>query len=263
VALNAAAARAPAWFDAALDLGTDERASLGTTLVVTPHADDESLGCGGLVALLAEAGQEVWIVLLTDGAGSHQGSRTHDAKARRNLREEELIAAVGCLGVPAERVLPMRLPDGDVPHVGDARFEPCADVLRALIETTGAGALLVPWRRDPHPDHRAAWALVERAVERLAERQGALHASSLRVLEYLVWALERGTPEEVPRQGEVRVWRADIRRVQSHKRHAIAAHRSQAGLVITDDPHGFALSLEMRERAATPHEYFLEEFRPA
>ena len=255
--MNAAAAPSTAWFDHALELGASERASLGTTLVVAPHADDESLGCGGLIALLAEAGQEVWILLLTDGTGSHRGSRTHDAEARRNLREDELAAAATSLGVPAERVLPMRLPDGDVPHLGDPRFEPSADVLRALVETTGAGALLVPWRRDPHPDHLAAWQLADRALVRVGERH-ATSAAAPRLLEYLVWARERGTPEEMPQAGEAQVWRADIRRVQAKKRCAIAAHRSQAGLVITDDPHGFTLSLEMRERAAAPDEYFLE-----
>ena len=43
-------------------------------LVLAPHADDESLGCGGLLAQAVAAGLQPGVLVLTDGAGSHPGS---------------------------------------------------------------------------------------------------------------------------------------------------------------------------------------------
>ena len=231
--------------------GESAFAELSTVVVIAPHADDESLGCGGLVALLARAGQMVWIVLVSDGTLSHPGSKSFDAEARRELREREVVSAAGYLGVPPERVLPMRLPDGALPGPADPRFEETADVLRAIVETTGASTLLVPWRRDPHPDHRAASALSRHAIEKMA-------VAPPRLLEYLVWTSERAEAGDLPVPAEARAWRVDIRSVQEQKRRAIAAHASQAGLVITDDPDGFTIPTDMRERAAGAHEIYFE-----
>ncbi|WP_262895303.1 PIG-L family deacetylase [Hymenobacter lapidiphilus] len=49
-------------------------ATLGPTVVIAPHPDDESLGCGGLLALLARANVPVWCVLMSDGTMSHPNS---------------------------------------------------------------------------------------------------------------------------------------------------------------------------------------------
>src|SRR5687768_8056870 len=67
--------------------------SFGPTLVVAPHPDDESLGCGGALALLGRAGLPVWLLFVSDGAGSHPGSRRYPAPALRVLRESEARAA--------------------------------------------------------------------------------------------------------------------------------------------------------------------------
>ena len=40
-------------------------------VVLSPHPDDESLGMGGLIALARRNHQDVSIVAVTDGAGSH------------------------------------------------------------------------------------------------------------------------------------------------------------------------------------------------
>ena len=44
-------------------------------VVVAPHPDDESLGCGGLIAEARRLGRAVRLVVVTDGCGSH----THSA----------------------------------------------------------------------------------------------------------------------------------------------------------------------------------------
>ncbi|MCH2105723.1 MAG: PIG-L family deacetylase, partial [Planctomycetes bacterium] len=40
----------------------------GRVLVIAPHADDEVLGCGGTLTRHIERGDEVEVLVLTDGA---------------------------------------------------------------------------------------------------------------------------------------------------------------------------------------------------
>ena len=48
--------------------------TFGKTLIVAPHPDDESLGCGGAIALLRKFNLEVSILVLSDGTLSHPNS---------------------------------------------------------------------------------------------------------------------------------------------------------------------------------------------
>ena len=38
-----------------------------TVLVIAPHPDDEILGCGGVIAKRAEAGDDVWVCIVSEG----------------------------------------------------------------------------------------------------------------------------------------------------------------------------------------------------
>ena len=222
--------------------------------VLAPHPDDESLGCGGLLALLGDAGVAIHAVLVTDGTASHPNSRRFDADARRVLRDAEWRAALACLGLDAAGTHRLGCPDGSVPMPGDPRFPSVEADLRALLDAIAPKLVILPWRRDPHPDHRASHALVSAALAR--------RARSPRCLEYVVWAGERGIAADLPSRQEARSWRLDITAARDRKRRAIAAHRSQYGEVITDDPSGFVLSPEMRRRAEGPREHFFESHDP-
>jgi LmbE family N-acetylglucosaminyl deacetylase len=110
--------------------------------------------------------------------------------------------------------------------------------------------VLVPWRRDPHPDHRASWQLLTEAITQLD--------CPPRLLEYLIWLWELGNEADMPRVGEMTGWRVDIGRVMAHRDRAIAAHRSQVTRLIDDDPTAFYLSPELLTHFAQPRELFLE-----
>lgn len=225
-------------------------ATLGRTVIVIPHPDDEALGCGGLLALLRQAGQEVAAVLVSDGTMSHPHSQAFSPAARRELRYAELRHALAVLGVDENNVLYLGLPDSQVPSEGPA-FEQAATQLADFISQQQASTVLTPWRRDPHPDHRATSQLTAAALGRLPQPP--------RRLEYVVWAWERAAAADLPQPGEGQGFRLDIGAVLAQKQRAIAAHRSQlAPGTIPDDPSGFLLSETMLAHFAQPTEVFIE-----
>jgi LmbE family N-acetylglucosaminyl deacetylase len=66
----------------------------GKVLVFAPHQDDETIGCGGTLALLAKKGCEIKVVFVTDGSGA--GGLPEGSVA---VRKKEAIAALAVLGI--------------------------------------------------------------------------------------------------------------------------------------------------------------------
>lgn len=222
----------------------------GRTLVVAPHPDDESLGCGGAIALLCQAAMCLHVLFVSDGTGSHPHSQKYPAPALRALRETEAREALLRLGVSSPAPVFLRLPDGAVPGEQTQGFTEAVTLCRREIERVQPQTLLLPWRRDPHPDHRATSQIVRAAL--------LAHPHAVGVLEYPIWAWERAAPGDLPRADEVQGFRLDIAPVAEAKRHAIDAHQSQVTHLIDDDPQGFWLSPEVLAHFARPWEVYLE-----
>lgn len=55
-------------------------------LVVAPHPDDESIGCGGLLSMY---GVQIDVMLLTDGRKGHDDGVIDDEKCA-SIREQEI-----------------------------------------------------------------------------------------------------------------------------------------------------------------------------
>lgn len=222
----------------------------GPTLVIAPHQDDESLGCGGAIALLRRANLPVTVLFISDGTGSHPQSRAYPAARLRDTRESEALVALGLLGVPPEAAAFLRFPDTAVPLPGDTRFPAAVRQVRVALESAQPRTILLPWRRDPHCDHRAAWALLHAAL--------ADSTAQPRLLEYPIWVWELAGAGDLPVTGEVAGWRLAIAEVLPQKEAAIAAHRSQTTALIDDDPTGFRLLPEVLAHFTKPWEIYLE-----
>ncbi|MGE0085827.1 MAG: glycosyltransferase [Desulfococcaceae bacterium] len=123
-------------------------------LVLAPHPDDETLGCGGSVCIHADAGDTVKIVFLTDGSKG-DSSGTAEKEAYIALRRNEAEQACKCLGVS----------DTEFWLYEDrslyAALE-CADRFSALMAEYRPDLVYVPSPLEIHPDHRAAAFLTEK-----------------------------------------------------------------------------------------------------
>ena len=112
-----------------------------SVLVIAPHPDDETLGCGGTLALLAKTSQ-VHVLLVTNGDGG--GGLPEETSA---VRKQEMAAALGVLGIRSP-VRQMDEPDGR--FVDSARFRAA---LAQAIRETSPNWVLLPWLLDSHSDH--------------------------------------------------------------------------------------------------------------
>lgn len=233
--------------DAAALVSLDQLVGRGGIVVVAPHPDDESLGCGGLIAAACRAGQPVRLVMVSDGCGSHTASRLFPPAKLRALRERETLDATALLGLPPDAIRFLRLPDAAVPKDGpDA--EAAADTIAVVAREVAASVILVAWRHDPHCDHEAAAAIVDLVRQRLPV---------IRVLAYPVWGWTLPPETEIP--APARLLRLDVEAERGIKRRAILAHRSQTTDLIADDPTGFRLGGDMIDRLCGPFERFIEE----
>jgi LmbE family N-acetylglucosaminyl deacetylase len=218
----------------------------GTCLVLAPHPDDESLGCGGLIAACVAAGRSPLVAILTDGAGSHPRSRAFPADRLRAVRAQEARQAVAALGLPEDRLAFLEQPDTAAPHEGPA-FDAVVAKLLALVEGEAAcTAIFAPWRHDPHCDHEAA-SLIAAAV---AEKAGIRHRA------YPVWGWTLADDTAIP-EAPGPGWRLNVEAFLPAKQNAIRAHQSQFGGLIEDDPAGFRLPAALLACFDSPYETFL------
>lgn len=128
-------------------------------LVVSPHQDDETLGCGGVIATKVRAGAELSIVFLMDGTTSHRG--LIDGARLGRIRHDEAVAAAARLGVTADRVEFLDLPEG---RLADHRDEAVAG-LRDVMARSEPAEVFVPSALEPQRDHHEANLVTRRALE--------------------------------------------------------------------------------------------------
>lgn len=192
----------------------DAREALGGVarlVVVSPHPDDETLGCGGLIAEAAALGVPVQVISVTDGEACYAGDPAWPPERARAVRRQELCNAVAALGLRPSAVVTLDLGDGRV-EAGEARL-----VASITPHLRADDTVLATWRFDGHPDHEATG----RAARAAAAAVGA------RMLEYPVWAWHWLDPEAGdPRLEGAVAWRLSAS-ARAAKRTALQAFVSQ------------------------------------
>ncbi len=165
----------------------------GLTLVVAPHADDESIGCGGTIARLRAEDRPVEVVVVTE-------------PGEAQLRWREFAAAMASLGVAQSSQLGHR-------ERGLTAAPELVIEFERLISARRPALILAPHAREADPDHR----VVNRVV------RAALHVARLRDREFEpeLWEYEVWTSLE---RADMLV---DITAHAATKRAAIACYASQ------------------------------------
>jgi LmbE family N-acetylglucosaminyl deacetylase len=125
-----------------------------SVVVVAAHPDDEVLGLGGIMAILAAAGARLRLIAVTDGEASHPGA---DPSVIARTRMAESADALQVLGVQDIEVIRLRFPDTGLA----ARENDLAAILRE--QCAGFQVCLAPWEADAHADHEAAGRATRRA----------------------------------------------------------------------------------------------------
>ena len=186
-------------------------------VVLAPHPDDETLGCGALLFDAAGRGTDCHVICVTDGSRSHPNSRAWPASRLAGERQEELRRAVALLA-PQARVHWLGHRDCAAPSDADVARRVCTLLPnRALV--------LASWAGDPHVDHEN--------VARLARHMAAQRADILLAF-YPIWGrfCDHAVPARLIRASDA---------ARAGKRRALACHRTQMSALIDDDPTGFVM----------------------
>lgn len=198
-------------------------------MVVAPHCDDETLGCGGVLRMAARAGSAVRVVFVTNGDGFQLAVRRAYHLVRPKpadylrfaaQRRREVKAALARLGLDPSDAIFLGYPDRGIAHLWLTHWSeenaytspytrvaasPYADSYRrdapycgaALLQDLeqiilefGPTAIYIPHPNDDHPDHWATSSFARAAIERLGLE------SSVDVYTYLVhrgdWPVPQG-----------------------------------------------------------------------
>lgn len=134
-------------------------------VVLAPHMDDETIGCGGTLVLHAQRGAQITVVFLTDGRnGSSEVNTLYGEERERKqqelieLRTTEARAALQRLGV--NRMICLDAEDGALDKCDWA-----AEKLRDVLLKQRPDLVYLPFYLEEHADHRAASRVLLDAVD--------------------------------------------------------------------------------------------------
>ncbi|HSX06620.1 MAG TPA: PIG-L deacetylase family protein [Candidatus Saccharimonadia bacterium] len=130
-----------------------------TALCVSPHPDDDIIGCGGSFATFVASGGNAATVYVTSGENGNREIVPADLGA---MREREAGFASWQLGIPEERLTFLRYPDlGTVHHESLI-----VDSLVTAIQALRPNLIFAPHESDGHPDHITSYKALMTALGR-------------------------------------------------------------------------------------------------
>ncbi len=130
-----------------------------STIVFSPHQDDETLGCGGTIFLKKQAQADLKIVFMTDGSRSHASLVPENEL--KSIRKQEAIAAAKILGVAEQDVIFLDFPDGTL---SQNQEDAILKVIK-LLEDCQPEEIFIPYDQEQPADHWSTNTIVVSAIK--------------------------------------------------------------------------------------------------
>jgi LmbE family N-acetylglucosaminyl deacetylase len=211
-----------------------------SAMVFSPHQDDETFGCGGMIALKREYGIPVVVAFLTDGQGSHDPDSQIKEKIIQ-IRKQEAVGALEILGVETSKIHFLEKPDGTLQDLQQEERQQTIEQLAELIKFYQPEEVYVPHRKDCHKDHEATYELVKEAITQVG--------IEVELLQYPIWMFWRAPLFIMLKMQDIAAaYQLSIESVEGKKSRAIACYSSQ----LESLPRGFV------KRFLGPHEIFFK-----
>ncbi|RCJ29970.1 LmbE family protein [Nostoc punctiforme NIES-2108] len=196
-----------------------------SAIIFSPHQDDETLGCGGLIALKREMEIPIKVIFLTDGQKSH--TATPWIKPPDNLiqvRKQEATTALHILGVEVSDIHFFELTDSTLSYLTSEQSENTIKSIVELIQTFKPGEIYVPHRKDNHSDHECTYKFLKVAVEQ--------SKIELEILQYSIWIFWLSPLFIKLRFSDLTgAYRLCINSVLEQKKRAVTVYKSQAPIL--------------------------------
>lgn len=126
-------------------------------LVISPHPDDETLGCGGAIIKMLSSSVDVAIVMLTDGNG---GGRHRNIS---QIRKAEFMKARSVLGYSTFSILDYS--DGQLASY----HEELGEQIRRILFEQAPILVLTPYLLDYSTDHQTTSIALAQALKNAAQ----------------------------------------------------------------------------------------------
>lgn len=219
-------------------------AQAGPVVILAPHPDDETLGCGGLIALRAHEGRRVVVVVITDGRAllKRFGVERDPTPAEVSvMRKNETRRAVDILSGGSAEIIFL-----DFENEGLlAQRAAATRKITALLSELRPGEVYMPSPFEGHAEHVA--------VNEMAREACSSSNACPSTFEFMI-TLKRGvTPESVPR----RVIGVNVAAHRETERRALQEFRSHLDIIYAGQPAPFETN--NYERYLTEDEPFLVE----
>ncbi|MBD2436926.1 PIG-L deacetylase family protein [Nostoc sp. FACHB-110] len=198
-----------------------------SAMVFSPHQDDETFGCGGMIAHKCEQGVSVAVVFLTDGQGNHHVDEQAKNKIVQ-MRQQEAIKALNILGLETSKIHFLGKPDGKLLNLANSERQTTVSQISALLSQYQPAEIYIPHRKDCHRDHEASYELLKAAIKEAK--------ITPELIQYPVWLFWRAPLFILLKLQDIAsAYWVSISSVQERKKQAIAAYPSQ----INSLPRGF------------------------
>lgn len=216
---------------------------LGAILIASPHPDDETLGCGGIIARCANARHSLSILAMTNGDASHPGDKVWRKKLGKT-RQREQRNALKVFGFSNPDIIPLELPDGELDQLRGEMREQIVELIQDVIRSRDIRTLFVPAIDDCHGDHRETAKLLAQAAQ----------GSSVQyIFSYQIWPPNL-RPPQVP-TSEI-AYTHDISDLLPLKHRAVQKHRSQLSTVDPAHAVGFRMPQTLLDDKLKDHESY-------